>query len=223
MKLLFALWIIGGCVWAQATRTPNTLSPEEQKEGFILLFDGKSLDKWDVRPGQTTWKIADGAIKSESSAAGATLLTKEDFANYILRAEFRAHPQVNSGIMLRQSRPGTGGGDQQSKGKQAAGAGGYELQIRDKTGEFPSGDFMTASIVNVGKAPADAKILPGQWNTFEITMNGDHMVVVYNGRKVVDGHDSRLRSGAIGLQSAHAEDPPGAGIEFRNLKVKRLP
>jgi len=77
--------------------------------------------------------------------------------------------------------------------------------------------------VNVGKAPDDAKIIPGQWNTFEVTMNGDHMVVVYNGKKVVDAHDSKLESGAIGLQSAHAADPPGAGIEFRNLKVKRLP
>ena len=211
MKPLAALSMLAACAWAQGGRTPNTLSPEEQKDGFVLLFDGTSLDHWVVRTGQTTWKVADGAVRSDSSAAGATLLTKEDYANYILKAEFRAHPQVNSGIMLRQSRPG------------AATPGGYELQIRDKTGTFPSGDFMTASIVNVGKAPADARILPGQWNTFEITMNADHMIVVYNGRKVVDARDSRLRTGGIGLQSAHAEDPPGAGVEFRNLRVKRLP
>ena len=75
----------------------------------------------------------------------------------------------------------------------------------------------------MARAPADAKIVPGQWNTFEVTMNGDHIVVLYNGRKVVDAHDSTLASGAIGLQSAHPVDPPGAKVEFRNLKVKRLP
>src|SRR5262245_24477551 len=219
MKRFFVLLTVVCCSWAQ-----NKLSPQEQKEGYVLLFDGTSLDRWDVRPGQTTWKVVDGAIRSDSSAAGPTLLTKEDFANYVLKAELRAHPQVNSGIMLRQARPGSGGGGgAQAKDKKGAGGGGYGLQIRDKTGDFPSGDYMTASIVNVGKAPSDAKILPGQWNTFEVTMNGDHMVVIYNGKKVVDAHDSRLKSGAIGLQSAHAEDPPGAGVEFRNLKIKRLP
>ena len=77
--------------------------------------------------------------------------------------------------------------------------------------------------MNVAPAPADVKIIPGQWNTFEITANGDHLVVLYNGRKTVDVHDSRLKTGALGLQSAHPEDPAGASVEFRSLKVKRLP
>lgn len=37
-----------------------------------------------------------------------------------------------------------------------------------------------------------------------------------------DVHDTRRASGAIGLQSAHPEDPAGAFVEFRNLKIKRL-
>ena len=46
-------------------------------------------------------------------------------------------------------------------------------------------------------------------NTFEATLNGDHIVVLYNGAKVVDVHDARRATGAIGLQSAHPEDPAG--------------
>jgi hypothetical protein len=48
------------------------------------------------------------------------------------------------------------------------------------------------------------------------------MQVLYNGAKVVDVRDKRRSSGAIGLQSAHPEDPAGAFVEFRNLKIKRL-
>ena len=224
-RLLLLLLVVGVCAgWSQRRTAPNTLTPEEQKEGFELLFDGKTLDKWDLRPGlEKSWKVVDGSIESASSAAGPTLLTKEDFANYVLRAEFRAHPEINSALMLRQPRPRPQpeGGDPKAKGKKGGGAG-YELQIRDKDGDFPGGSFLTASIVNVQKAPG-AKIVPGQWNTFEVTMNGEHMVVIYNGKKVVDAHDSRLKTGAVGLQSAHAEDPPGATIQFRNLKIKRLP
>ncbi len=203
---------------------PNTLTPEEQKEGFVLLFDGKTLDKFDATPQLAkSLHVVDGAIKTNAKVGGGTMLTKEDYANFVLKAEFRAHPDINSGIMLRNRRRRSPNGTRKKGG---GGARGYELQIRDKDpGNYTGGSFLTASIVNVGKAPADAKIKPGEWNTFEVTVNGDHFVVIYNGKKVVDAHDAKmmLKAGAIGLQLAHPEDAPAADIEFCNLKIKRLP
>lgn len=216
--LVLLLTMATAAAWAQTNGgTPNTLTPEERKQGFELLFDGKSLNKFDVPPGQEkVWRVVNGVIRNESATPGATILTKEDFANYVLKAEFRAHPAVNSAIMLRQGRPqpqATGGG----------GAPGYELQIRDKLlTDRTGGSYLTGSIVNVQNAPEGTRIIPGQWNTFDVTMDGDHIVVLYNGKKVVDVRDSRRSSGAIGLQSAHPEDPAGAFVEFRNLKIKRL-
>jgi hypothetical protein len=194
---------------AQQGSAPNTLSAVEQKEGFELLFDGKSLDKFIVPPDQVrVWKVVNGVIRNEQAAPGATILTKEDFGNFVLRAEFRANPGVNSALMLRQGRP------------QPAG---YELQIRDKLlTDRTGGSFLTGSIVNVQNAPEGTRIIPDQWNTFEATLNGDRIVVLYNGAKVIDVRDARRTTGAIGLQSAHPEDPAGAFVEFRNLKVKRL-
>jgi Domain of Unknown Function (DUF1080) len=194
---------------AQQGGAPNALTAAEQKDGFELLFDGKSLDKFVVPENQMkVWRVVNGVIHNDQSAPGATILTKEDFGNFVLRAEFRAHPGVNSALMLRQGRP------------QPAG---YELQIRDKVlTDRTGGEYLTGSIVNVKQAPDGTKILPDQWNTFEATLMGDHIVVLYNGAKVVDVRDSRRTSGAIGLQSAHPEDPAGAFIEFRNLRIKRL-
>lgn len=188
---------------------PNALTAAEQKDGFELLFDGKSLDKFIVPADQVkVWRAVNGVIRNEQAAPGATILTKEDFGNFVIRAEFRAHPAVNSALMLRQGRP------------QPAG---YELQIRDKVlTDRTGGEYLTGGIVNVAHAPEGTKIVPNQWNTFEATLTGDHIVVLYNGAKVVDVHDARRATGAIGLQSAHPEDPAGAFIEFRNLRIKRL-
>jgi hypothetical protein len=189
--------------WAQ-----NTLTPAEAQEGFQLLFDGQSMSKFDVHEGQKVWSVVDGAIKSNSHAGAGNLLSKEDFANFILKAEFRAGPNIHAHILLRQGRGRSGG---------------YELQIKDQDPKHTANGYLTASIPNVARAPADAKILPGQWNSLQITMDGPHMVVVYNDRKVVDASDAKRSSGAIALSLATPEDAPGENIEFRSLKVKRLP
>ena len=194
---------------AQQHSAPNTLTPGEQQDGYELLFDGRTLSKFIVPAGQEkVWRVVNGVIRNEQTLPGQTLLTIDDFADFVLRAEFRAHPGVNSALMLRQGRP------------QPAG---YELQIRDKLlTDRTGGSYLTGSIVNVQNAPEGTKILPNRWNSFEATLRGDHIVVLYNGVKVIDARDSRRASGAIGLQSAHPEDPAGAFVEFRNLRIKRL-
>jgi hypothetical protein len=218
MPVIAALVCVGTYVSAQSgAAAPNTLTAQEQKEGWILLFDGKTLDKFDVTPELAkVYKVADGAIKADLSDAGGTMLTKEDFDNFVLKVEVRAHPDINSGIILRSPRRGsTPAGEKPVPG--------YELQIRDRNpGNYSSGDFLTGSVVGVSKAPHDVKIIPNQWNTIEATVNGDHFVVVFNGKKVADGHDKRRASGAIGLQLAHPEDVRHANLEFRNLKIRRL-
>lgn len=228
MAAIAATACLGASAWAQNGNRPgghpNALTSQEQQEGWVLLFDGKTLDRWNVTPALAkVWKAVDGAIKADLSDAGGTMLTKDTFDNFALKLEFRAHPDINSGIILRspppQPSPAPG-----EKSTPAPGGPGYELQIRDRNpGNYSSGDFLTGSVVNVGKAPHDAKILPNQWNTIEATVNRDHFVVVFNGTKVVDARDAKRASGHIGLQLAHPEDVRHANIEFRNIKVRRLP
>jgi len=200
---------------ATAAEMPNTLTGKEKAEGWKSMFDGKSLDQWDLSTSPTAqWKVVDGAIVTDSTKGG-TLLSKEDFANFELKLEFRTTDNVNSGVMLRNPRP-----DPTKKG---GGGQGYEVQIRDKDpGHYTGGSYLTGSLVNVEKAPADVKIVNGQWMSLDITADGDHFVILYNGKKIVDAHDTKLANGAIGLQWAHPEDAPGTKVEFRDIKVRRL-
>ena len=228
-RMLVTAIAMGLCVsaWAQQNRAagsqPNTLTSQEKQEGWILLFDGKTLDQWNVTPNLAkVWKVVDGTIKTDAKVGSGTMYTKNEFTNFVLKAEFRADPAINSGIILRNPPPQPPPPPGQKPTPDPGGPG-YELQIRDKNpGNYSGGDYLTGSIVNVVKAPADVKILPGQWNTIEATVDGDHFVVIYNGRKVADGHDSKRASGAIGLQLAHPEDATDANIEFRNLKLRPL-
>jgi hypothetical protein len=176
----------------------NRLTPQEISEGWLLLWDGETLFGWEPH-GSGVWRIANGALIADSPEGG-WLGTTSSFADFILKVEFRTAAESNSGIFLRSAREG------------APHLTGYELQIYDS---HPAG-YNTGSLVNTAKA-SEAKIIPNQWNSFEITAAGSHFVVVYNGQKVLDAADTKHAVGVIGLQYNR-----GQKIEFRNIKLRPL-
>jgi hypothetical protein len=209
---MLALWTQLGS--PAADDLANALTSKEKAEGWIALFDGKTLDGWESRGG-AEWRVVNGAIMTDSPKGGGLFTTRE-FGDFVLRAEFRTTNDINSGIYLRMGPPRSPSSD--AKAKKTAPRSGYELQIRDTP--HPGG-YNTGSLVDYVKA-SEAKIVSGQWNTYEVTAKGDHFVVIYNGNKVLDAHDSKFARGSIGLQWAHPELVPGRKIEFRNLKIKPL-
>ncbi len=76
--------------------------------------------------------------------------------------------------------------------------------------------YNTGSIVGTAKTDQEYKFIPGQWNHYEITADGDHLVVVLNGTKTLDVHDSKFPQGRIRLQ--YQKYP----IEFKNIKLKMI-
>jgi hypothetical protein len=178
---------------------PNTLSAQELADGFKLLFDGKTMDGWETHT-VNNWFVKDGTLACDGKAKSSVGTTTAAYGDYILRLEFRGPEKVNSGVFLRASREGA--------------AGGYELQIWDYS---PSG-FVTGSLVGALKTPTPTKILADQWNQYDITAQGDHYVVVMNGKTLLDGHDAKhLSPGVIGLQCND-----GGAIEFRSIRIKTL-
>src|SRR5687767_15979467 len=94
---LLAFMLTSVPVTAQQGTAPNTLTAAEQKEGFELLFDGKSLDKFIVPADQTkVWRVVTGVIRNDQAAPAAPILRKEDSGNLVVQAEFRPNPAVNS-------------------------------------------------------------------------------------------------------------------------------
>ena len=186
---------------ALAAGPPNTLTPEESKAGWKLLFDGKSLAGWEPHSTSSPtatgdWSAASGAILCPGTTAG-WLASRDTYTNYVLKLEFRGSAEVNSGVFLRSEKTGQ------------PHITGYELQIWD----YQPAGYNTGSLVGSVKA-SPVKIIPDQWNRYEITAEGDHFVIVLNGKTLLDAHDSKHAAGVIGFQCQKNNR-----IEFRAIKL----
>jgi Domain of Unknown Function (DUF1080) len=186
---------------AGAQEKANSLIPAESKEGWKLLFDGRTLAGWEARSTSAPsasgdWTVENGAIVCPGTNAG-WLATKESFSDYHLKLEFRGGAKVNSGVFLRSQKEGQ------------PHITGYELQIWD----YQPAGYNTGSLVGTVKAPP-VKILPDQWNRYDITADGDHYLILLNGTTLLDTHDAKHLSGVLGLQCQKDNR-----IEFRNIRL----
>jgi hypothetical protein len=88
--------------------TLNTLSEAERKEGWQLLFDGKSTGSWRGY-GKTTfpdsgWAVQEGLlmVKGDNpTVKGRDIVTRKEFGDFELRLEFKLAPEASSGIFYR--------------------------------------------------------------------------------------------------------------------------
>ncbi len=194
LQIISVLLLAAGLLAAQ----PNTLTKQEIEDGWILLWDGRTDYGWEWH-GEADWVIKDGVLSASSGAYG-WLGTTSTFGDFHLKLEFRTAADGNSGVFLRSARQGP------------PHITGYELQIYD---DQPQG-FNTGSLVFYAKGEP-AKLIPNQWNVYEVRAEGSHFVVNLNGKVVFDGHNPIHASGVIGLQYN-----PNKPIEFRSIKLKPL-
>lgn len=185
------------CASTWAAEKPNSLTPKEISDGWILLFDGETDFGWKAA-NRADWKVSDGVI-SVSEGEQGLLCTTSEFADYLLKVDFRAGRQTNSGVFLRTpAKPTDPASDC------------YELNIAPDDNPFPTGSF-------VKRQRAEDAHTTGQWQTFEVLARAGHFQVKLDGKQVLDYVDpSPPRRGFIGLQLNSGP------IEFRNIKLKPL-
>jgi hypothetical protein len=97
--------ILFSCACASLAQQPNELTAKEKKEGWRLLFDGKSFQGWHQAGGSKEfpgWNIENGTIHSLSRPAlREDLFTDEEFGDFELAFEWRVAPRANSGVKYR--------------------------------------------------------------------------------------------------------------------------
>ncbi|MCH8273421.1 MAG: DUF1080 domain-containing protein [Armatimonadetes bacterium] len=163
----------------QAGPKPNTLTAEEKREGFRLLFDGKTLNGWrgwkrEAPP--KDWSVKDGTMALTLGDDSGDIMTSGTFADFELRLEWKISPRGNSGIFFRVSeeflRPWETG---------------PEMQILDDEG-YPDGNPKTSAGSDYAMhAPSKTVLRPaGEWNQVRIIANGNHVEYWLNGKKVVE-------------------------------------
>ena len=147
--------------------TPNRLTPAEVEQGWIALFDGKTLFGWKANNRETNWRIEDGVIVADAGPAGL-LCTTSEFADYELRCEFRLSAGGNSGIFLRTLfEPKEVTSDC------------YELNMCDSHPAFPTG-----SLVGLIK-PETPVSGEGRWLEYRVKCQGRTIEVLLGGQPVL--------------------------------------
>ena len=176
----------------------NSLSASEKADGWILLFDGRSLTGWSPT-GDVDWKVEDGTITATRGTG--FLAASRPFGNFEFKTDFWIDKTANSGIFFRCADAAPGARNC------------YEANMFDSHDRFPTG-----SINNVKTSLPDRPDTVGKWNTFEVLAEGSHLIVKVNGRTTADAQDEKLASGTIALQQGGAN---AVGVvRFRNVKVR---
>jgi hypothetical protein len=156
-----------------------------------------------VRVGEANWSATEGTIQAtRGGATAAYLVTKVPYRDFTLRAEFWSSDDANSGIFMRCQNPAV-----------ITDESCYEVNIFDQR---PDQTYATGSIVKVAAVAQPAPKAGGKWNTFDVTMKGDHLVVVFNGNKTVDMRHSKFASGPLALQWGRGT------IKWRKVDIKPL-
>ena len=138
--------------------------------GWTTLVDnGKGLENFD-RVGNSNWRVEDGAIVADRNPdkTPSYLVTRTSYSNYTVRAEFWASNDANSGIFNRCKDP-------KAIGDETC----YEANIFDQR---PDPTYATGAIVKVAPVGKEFERAGGKWNTMEVTMQGTHLMVVFNGK-----------------------------------------
>jgi hypothetical protein len=198
LKILAAGLLIGGAAFQFSSSASG-----QGDGGWITLLDNTKMGDWS-EVGKANWAMKDGALVADKLVEGkdpAYLVTKTSYKDFQIKAEFWADEEANSGIFIRCDQ------SQKIDAKIC-----YEVNIYDKR---PDPSYGTGGIVNVAKVDPMPKAA-GKWNTYEITAQGPHLVVVLNGQKTADVQDSTHASGPFALQY-------GSGvIKFRKVQIKPL-
>jgi hypothetical protein len=191
--------ILAACI-GTSSLSAQPLSPDELQAGWIQLFDGETLFGWEAREG-STWKVEDGCLVSPLGTSAGKLSTTTEFSDFELHVEFLIDADANSGVFLRCVPEG-----------EITAGNSMEVNIRDNHPRWPTG-----SINEVAQNQSPVQTV-GQWSSFDIVAEGEHVVVKLDGQTTVDAQDPRFRRGTIALQRFSTDGQ----IRFRNVRIKPL-
>jgi len=210
-------------------------------DGFVSLFDGKTLDGWHAVPkgSASGWSVRDGVIVGHGSADRLAYLVWKDerLTDFELELQYRLPGKGNTGVEIRSQPDVTG--KRPFEGYHAdLGHVGIGPHIRGawyfhfaKRKEHPCRRGTRLVIDEDGNTESstipDALTLDDvrrhQWNDVRIIARGRHFQFFVNGKLASEFTDNaklgRLDHGAIGLQ-IHDK---GMRVEFKDIRLKRQP
>jgi hypothetical protein len=194
---------------------------DDSEDGWVQLFDGKTLAGWVQRGGKAKYTV-DGEVivgSSVPNTSNSFLCTEKNYDNFILEVEFKVDPELNSGVQIRsESR------EDYQKGR----VHGYQVEID------PSARAWSGGIYDEGRRgwlndlkeneAARKAFKQNEWNKFRVVADGDSIKTWLNDVPAADLKDAMTSTGFIALQVhgvGSREEP--LRVRWRNIRLKPLP
>jgi hypothetical protein len=191
------------------------LHAADSEEGFVSLFDGKTLTGWKTATeNSNTWKIEEGVLVTRGDRCHLFYVGDlQPFKNFELKVEVMTEPRANGGIYFHTAYQESGW---PSKG--------FECQVNVSHSDWKKTGSLY-DLANLASTPAK----DNEWWTQHITVIGNKVTVRINGQIVLEyteppgvqagrGGSRKLDSGTFALQ---AHDPRSV-VRFKNIRVKKL-
>ncbi|HUT33422.1 MAG TPA: DUF1080 domain-containing protein [Planctomycetota bacterium] len=181
-------------------------------EGWLSLFNGKDLTGWKFKGGtNTSWSVENGELvntkPTEKGKRGVDIFTEQTSRDFQLHIEFKVPKGGNSGVYLRGRK---------------------EIQVHDSFGVEKPGPGHCGGLYGKGSPLVNACKPAGEWNSFDVTIVGDTITVLHNGKLIqdkvelkgctggaLDGDDTK--PGPLMMQGDHSS------VSYRNIWIKALP
>jgi len=234
--LIFAAFFLSACI--SIAQKPNTLTKKEVKEGWKLLFDGKTTKGWHTYLRDTVgakWQVKEEALvfdPAQPNSGGGDIVTNETFENFELQLQWKVAKGSNSGIIF----------DIQEDPKyNATYLTGPEMQVLDNkdASDNKKQNHLAGCLYDMAGDSTVSRPNPvGEWNQVRILQDKGHLTFWLNGIKTYEGQigseewnkmvaGSKFRNamfsdfakvakGKIALQQH-----PGSS-EWRNIKIRSL-
>lgn len=230
-KLLICALAISCLILSLSAQTLNKLTAQEKKDGYKLLFDGKTTLGWHVYLGSNAgaWRATHGALVLDTAAKGqGDLVTDQEYTNFELRLDWKIATGGNSGIIFSVHEDTT---------LHNTFLTGMEMQVLDDklADDNKQPNHLAGSLYDM-IAPSHPAKPAGEWNSVIIRKLNNHLTFWLNGQKVVETQMGSPEWKALIQKSkfynwpAFAKYPKGhialqdhgAGVEYRNIRIKQL-
>ena len=239
-NILLAL-CLGLATTLSAQTKDNTLTPAEQREGWKLLWDGKTTEGWRGAKIATFptkgWKMENGILKvmksdGGESTNGGDIVTTRKYKNFMLCVDFKITDGANSGIKYFVN-------PDLNKGEGSAI--GCEFQILDDERHPDAklgvkGNRQLGSLYDLIPAPTDKPVRKGEWNTAVVIVRNSHVEHWLNGVKLLEYERANQMWDALVAYSKYRDWPNfgnaseghillqdhGDEVWFKNIKIKEL-
>jgi hypothetical protein len=211
---------------------------KSEDEKWISLFDGKSLEGWEIHSGTAAYEVDNGAILGTAveGSPNTFLCTKKEYGDFILEFEVKNDPDLNSGVQIRSKLADDetyfwfrgNEGEVAVKKLPQDRLYGYQVEISNEAQGMAGQIYDEARrafmfIESANEDRSNKGFKDNQWNKYRIECKGSSIKTWINDVPVADIMDSNTASGLIGLQ-VHSvpRDFKPYEVRWRNIRIREL-